>query len=354
MRRVWPWALVLLAGCHSPDDVMWLRGVVEQAPRRVELLRSVDPLDGCLSLAPWRAQDSDADGGYAFQVVRAEVEQLTNGWPLCLEVLARFPSGTEHRIDWSTGVQASLELPPLRDWAPGFVFEAHTDHVHFTRPEGCVANEVTFDHLVVSQPGALVWTATATSSPLDGGAPEGLAVPPEVLEDFAGLTLSIETARWGCSQGVEGVPPREQSAPVPERWRAGEVATTSGRTPPASRSASCDTGTPCPLTDGVLTPVVLPGGTRVLRFDVAQPVRVRTVVLRGLVSAASRVLVRWGSETVEHPLSQEVWPPTFNLVPSPSAPRYLLVDVGASSADTHVELEFDQPVEQLAEVSFFE
>lgn len=353
MRRAWPLVVAMLAGCHSPDDVMWLRGVVEQAPRSVELLRSQDAMDFCTAPAPWRTQDSDADGGYGFQVVRAEVEQPGRGWPLCLVVRTRFESGTEHRVDWPMGVQASLELPPLRDWAPDASIESDGGVVRLTRPEGCVTSPFTADRLTVRQGDDVVWSATAASSPLDGGPPEVLSLPPEALEDFTGLTLSLETARPGCSEGVEGVPPRAQTLSVLERWRAGEVVLASGNMAPASRGVSCDTATPCPFTDARLTPVVLPPGTTVLRFDLAQPVPVRQVALRGLVNASDRVTVRAGGSSGVFPLWPEAWPPDFNAPPrADGAPRFVLLGLGFTAS--HFELEFDQPVEQLAEVSFFE
>lgn len=353
MKRAFVLAVAMLAGCHSPDDVMWLRGVVEQAPRRVELLRSQDAMDFCAAPAPWRAQDSDADGGYAFQVVRSEVEPPGRGWPLCLVVHTRFESGTEHRVDWQMGVQARLELPTLRDWAPDFSIEPDGGVVRLTRPDGCVTGPFTVDHLTVRQGEDVVWTSTASSLPLDGGPPELLSVPPEALEDFTGLTVSLETARQGCSSGVEGVPPRANTLSVLERWTAGQVLRTSGRTPAVSRAASCDTGAPCPFTDGLLTPVVLPPGTTVLRFDFAQPVRVRRVVLRGLVSASDRVVVRNGGSFAVLPLWPESWPPDFNAPPrADGARRFAVLDFRAQAS--HVELELDLPVEQLAEVSFFE
>lgn len=90
-----------------------------------------------------------------------------------------------------------------------------------------------------------------------------------------------------------------------------------------------------------------------LRFDFAQAVRVRRVVLRGLVTASDRVVVRFGGSSAVLPLWPESWPPDFNAPPrADGARRFAVLDFRAQAS--HVELEFDQPVEQLAEVSCFE
>lgn len=290
MRAIAAGLLALTAACEAPEDLVVYRGSVVGETASIEVLREARPLpwfsSRCVNAVPHGAVTADAMGRYAVELTRAEVG---GGFePACLRVQADFVSGARASVDVSRAFSPKMALPPLEDWAPGLTLGDGGTLSYApanTAPLGTCARTETGSffrretpelvHRVKVQRGdETVWAEINPTS-----------LPEEALEDFSG-TLALEATQTRCAPASIGLPPQLYDVPVQALWQAPDPhIAVQGHRVPASRGAACpQQKTPCPLTDGQLAPFALGLGQTGIYLELAADARIRTVVLRGVVS----------------------------------------------------------------------
>jgi hypothetical protein len=292
-------ALVLaasLAACFSPDDILIVDGTVaspEPAGQRVRLLRGKPDERNllCGGFAPFKEAVTDADGGYSFEVFRAQAQGLTEGvGDRCFRAEVEFASGARS----STTVQrliGPVSLPPLLDWRPGLQLDAGlvtfapvaplTDG---SSPEG---DQVTHRLEARTADGGLAWRQDDRVLLVTGAeAPRPSRVPltfddAALVEDEA-LTLRLR-ARVVFVQSGEVLFGGALGFAAPVEVEAAEAVLVAGRSAPPTRGLPCPGyGSPCALTDGALEPREPVGPSAALSLDFPTPLVPRWLVVRGL------------------------------------------------------------------------
>jgi hypothetical protein len=381
-------ALLCLAACGAgPDDLFILDGFTTNTAGDglpgvpVTLTRSFEG-DCAGGKALHRTTSADA-GHFSFDLVRIEVQALTaREAPTCLRASVGFPSGATAWCDLFS-LPTQLTLPDLRDWEPQLSFSLDAGTPSFVPvldgapPAVCpgdfeLQNQL-MHGLVVRSGGKVLWVQSDKSSHpevLDGGPgrrayqDEPLRLPPEALEDLPG-DVSIEARRLGCvGVGMSGVLGGAQPYSVVTRWSTPDRVSLPAGVRPVSRGATCAgfDGGACPLTDGDPTPVPLSLTRTSFRLKLAAPARVRVIVLRHALAqafglSAAHLSVKAGSdartlELVDRPvaLDESVYAERdFQLQ---LWRRIELTPRLELSAD--IELELDEPLVALGEISLFE
>lgn len=283
--------LIALSGCLNPDDIFPLRGRVDSvdglAGLTVELLR--DPKESkrsarCDGARPFKTTTTDAEGNFSFDVFRAEVESVSHLGEFCFRVQAQFPSGARAWTDLS-GIKQEVTLATLRDWHSGLFVDGGV--LQFSPPLPLAEAKdagVIISHRAQFETttGELAWQADDDFSPVGGPRIErrALEFDSRRAEAFSGAVKLTALV-------FEPVPPSNlrpfrNAGSWPLWLSAADTLAVSGGPISLSRGLPCpDVGTPCPLTDGLLTSIDL-GGRRSLSFELQDATAVSAIVVRGL------------------------------------------------------------------------
>lgn len=277
-----------LVGCFNPDDILPVHGRLSSvdpvAGQVVRLLRDPQPLLGtsCAEAKPFKETVADEAGNFSFDVFRAQATQLTGLGQFCFRVETTFPSGTYAFSDL-LGLGGEVSLPTFPDWRAQ---PSRVDGVLHFEPAAPLPPEESFegDQLVhraewYTEDGGLAWVADDRVSTSVDGAPvptrQAMVFDELVLENFSGLV----TLRARLTTTEEVVGPFGAGATTVE-LHSGDRLRLVGLRQPASRGFECPAvGTPCPLTDGDLTPV--DAGTLVVQLTLPMPKMISSVVVRG-------------------------------------------------------------------------
>jgi hypothetical protein len=286
---------------QNPDELLPIHGsaISGDAPavgQTVRLRRGVRNQRNASSCdfadAAFKEARVQQDGGYRFQVYRAEGQPLNNAAQFCFRVETTFPSGSSA---WSDLNALLLDNPvaPLRDWQTvpyvdggRVVFEPviplpPDDFRSFQDPTP-PARQLDHEVELVSDAGTIWRTSDDRFDLVDGGARyerQPLQLDEERVEDFAGVlqlratltdyTLRSQYAFYDLS--LPGVVMRPPLDPLVQ-----------GATVPLSRGLPCPPfASPCPFTDGSLE---LVDGGREPSLVVVLPATtaLRTLLLRDL------------------------------------------------------------------------
>ena len=278
MRRALA-VLLLCASCFNPDDIFPLRGSLTSTDpigsQAIRLLRESNGFRACGEYKPFKQTTADEHGDFSFEVFRAQAQKLTGEPELfCFRAETEFPSGSTAFVE--LGFVAETSLPPFPDWRAQPSLSGGVLRFEPLAPSGA-AHRVEW----TTADGGLAWAANDRSSVLAGGMPDAavqdLVLDEAVLEDFSGtLVMSAQVTSPG-----ERLGPLERGGVTIEAV-SGETLSLTGARVPISRGLPCpELGSPCPLTDGELTPVSV-GSQSELTLQLGRPVVVSAIVLRGL------------------------------------------------------------------------
>lgn len=303
---------VLCACQQNPDEILPIHGRVSSraapvAGQSVQLLRRVrasgDYRTPCTSeeLLPFKEALVDDDGGYRFQVFRAEGQSLSPGTEICFRVETTFASGSRASSEPS-GLLFDTPIATLRDWPSTPTLDAGIvvfEPVVPLPPDSFLPFEPrpTLDELGTQLEHALsfendsgvIWRMNDSRTQLsDGGAflfHVPLVLDDTRVEDFSGfarvtatLTDFTERTQYLFYDSTLG----------PVRLRPPSDPFVTGTFVPPSRGLPCPPfDSPCPFTDGALE-VVDGGLASSLSLELVPPRDVRLLVLRdvALYSAA--------------------------------------------------------------------
>ncbi len=374
--------LLVLPACFNPDDILPVHGSVVSPDsvegQAVRLLRDPMALEAasCEGAKPFKQTTTDETGNFSFDVFRAQATKLSGDGTFCFRVETSFPSGGSAFSD-ILALFGEEKLPPFPDWRaqPRRVDGA----LHFEPLAPLAEPETAFegDQLVhrsewLTEDGGLAWAADDRVLGFDevsGGVTptrQAMGLDDYALEDFSGVvTMNARLTRPGEERGAFGTTP--QTIEV----RSGEKLALTGTRRPISRGLSCPAvGTPCPLTDGDLTPV--DAGSQFFTLSLASPSSVSAVVVRGVETESLLMGVLLfdadgGSlPIVQHVLPTSLWNagvPTFVLKPQPdggvefspkSDPRFFTVTFDAGVPVSEVRVGFASAVDRISEISLFE
>ncbi len=308
--------LLWLAACaNDPDELLRYSGVVLTADQTgplqgqtVDLFRSSDSI--CTEGEPYQQVTSDADGGWAVQLYRGELELPTQSRSgRCVEWAATFASGARTRLSF-TRIFSVARLPPLFEWSAGFALDggvlqfdpletpdrlAELDSQSVFSGVG-VTHEVTLSaqgqtvlHTSDVVPPAPMQAAAVLRAPI--------ALPDWITEDFdARLTAVAQEAQSvdATTSSLAG----EGGAPVIVAHVPSAKLELKGTRVPVSRGAACPPlADPCVLTDGQLAPVSLSGtgfgGS--IELKLTRPAVVDRVVMRESLVTGSPSELRGGA-----------------------------------------------------------
>lgn len=297
-------AALFFCACLNPDDIFPLHGTVSAGGQHVVLQRGQRASrDDCGDdFVAFKETDADADGGYVFEIFRAQAESLSTGRPFCFRASTTYASGTS-----AWGVTSNIEdettFPLLPDWHAHIVGNVdiefypdggmHTTSSYDVSPIAFRAAEDfgfldRYSVTLFGADGGVQWRqgdSVIISDTLDLNR-NPLTADARVMTEFGGGTLRATGSYTRATQIIDGL-----NADVRTRWSP-TVTAVSGDTrvidqpaqSPPSRGATCDGYTTCPFTDGVLLPVELADGNVTLYF--AQPLAASLLVVRGLVTTA--------------------------------------------------------------------
>ncbi len=389
MKRLVLLLLAMSAGCFGPDDIFIVDGRVtspEPAEQVVRLLRGKPDQQGtgiCGELKPFKDAITNADGGFVFEVFRAQAQSLTGFTTnFCFRVEAQFASGSR-----ATTVVPQLfgpqTLPDLPDWRPLMQLDAGVVAFAPLSPlpevEGFEGTQLTHRLEARTADGGLAWRADDRVMAFGERTPQRvpLRFDEAVLAEDEAVTVRLRARLTAPVDEAPGGPgpgpgePRRSFAPVVEA-EAGEALVVAGRAAPPSRGLSCaPLPAPCALTDGELTPVELGEGVTTVVLDLPTPLAVRWVVLRGLETTAGILAVQLGTADggvapfVQQVLPQSLWLPVTEVVhvPLPDGgvlglgepePIFVAVPLPAGEPAWRVQVSVPGGVRRLAEVSVLE
>ena len=255
-------ALLSLAGCPLPEDQFVLSGQVvdaQRAPRaglEVRLLRSqVASETRCDALEPLQTTVTDAEGRYAFTLIRQEITRGISArrfFRVEADTLGRVVSQSFWFPDADLDLGVLSMVPPQAAWV---TTESRID-----------------DHLA--------WRSEATGFGFSSDRP------------FSARSAS--SAREWRSVPIDSLGRYDI---VPVEWRlenpwAPQSATTINS--PPSRGGECPEidVTPCPLTDGRYLPFEFPPNTRTIVFNFKHELQVGPLLLHGLMLERRAVKAR--------------------------------------------------------------
>jgi len=380
-------ATLLLAGCFNPDDIFPVHGTVTSADpvegQVVRLLRDPSPAIGptCSDAKPFKETQVDAEGKYSFDVFRAQAMKLTGGSPFCFRVETTFPSGSVVSTEL-LGLSGEESLPPFPDWRaqPSRVdgvlrFEPVTPLPAVESFEG---DQVAHRAEWRTEDGGLAWAADDLVGGFDATSMalvplrQPLGFGDAALEDFSGtVVMHARTTVVGTEEGPFG----NRNVRTLE-LQSGDTLPLAGTRTPISRGLPCpEFGSPCPLTDGLLSSVDAGntgGPTTVMIFTLPAPTVLSELVLRGVETDALLMGVQLldadgGTlSLVQHELPSSLWNasvPSFVLRPSRdggvefaprSDPRFVSVPLDAGVPVSALRIGFAGGVDSVSELSLFE
>jgi len=301
-RKILTVSTLLFVSCLNPDDIFPLHGSVSSPGQHVVLQRGQRASrDECGDdFVAFKETDADADGGYLFEIFRAQAESLSTGRRFCFRASTEYASGTS-----AWGVTSDIEdettFPLLPDWDAKLHVTFGVDFY----PDGGAHSSSNFSFFPVAfqQPSdfAFLPRHSVTLTDADGGVQwrqgdsvvidgalqlqlNPLNADERITKEFGGGTLRATGSYTRASQVIDGL-----NADVRVRWSP-TVFATSGNTLfiegpaqiPPSRGAACDGYATCPFTDGELNAVELADSNVTLRFPA--PVAASLLVIRGLVT----------------------------------------------------------------------
>ena len=262
-------ALLSLSGCPLPEDQFVLSGQVVDAQRgpraglEVRLLRNqVASETRCDALEPLQTTLTDAEGRYAFTLIRQEITRGISARRF-FRVEADTLGGVVSQSFWFPDADLDLGVlsiaPPSGAW---------------------VTTESRID-------GHLAWRSEATGFGFSSDQP------------FSARVAS--SSREWRSVPIDSLGRYDI---VPVEWRlestwGPHLATTSN--PPPSRGAECPEidVRPCPLTDGRYVPYEFPPNTRTIVFNFREELQVGPLWIHGLTLERSAVKARLEFNFVE-------------------------------------------------------
>jgi hypothetical protein len=303
MRRAQLGAWLLLVACLNPDDILPVTGrlasvdsVEGQAVRllRQPRLPTFGVCDGS-GLAAFKQTIADADGGYGFEVFRAQAQNLGDQASYCFRIDTAFASGG---LAWSDVQIATLtRVAPLRDWRPEPRLESGALQLSppiplpELDPSATQVPMLEQQALLVTADGGVVWKASdwAQSDPALGPARQPIQVDELRLEDFSGaLTLRAHLQEYLEPDTLLGGTGTWSATDL----RSGQQLAFSGSRIPLSRGWPCpEVATPCPLTDGDLAAVDL-GQAPSVSLDLPAATALSWLVLRGVETTSPTVAVQ--------------------------------------------------------------
>ncbi len=280
MKRALVIAVFVFTGCFNPDDIFPINGRVGGAEQVVMLSRAPNP--PMAECGPWSVLErgrSDADGGYTFEVFRAESMRLTNGEPYCFRVNTSYGSGTSV----SATVEAifgEVQVPPMPDWTPGLQLDGGVFAFAPYRTRDPGVDFFVLQHVIeVKAFTRVIWRAADSSLATLGGALPPIPADPRIYEEFGGSA----TIRASYTEGEGQLSPIGEFVVRPRVEVATRGSLPLGITHVApSKGAPCDFFSHCPLTDGSLYDESLEGQPW-MQVNFKAPLAPSLVVIRGLV-----------------------------------------------------------------------
>jgi hypothetical protein len=245
----------------------------------------------CGDYRPFKESLTDADGGYAFEVFRAQAQGLTEGvGDRCFRAEVEFRSGSRASTVLPR-LYGPETLPGLPDWQPAMTLDAGV--LAFT-PVAPLPAEETLDgeqltHRLEARTadGGLAWAQDDRLLRVAGlEAPRAERVPltfdDAVLVEDEAVTVRLRARVVGV---VEAEGPfgggRGFGSPV-EVDGAGTLSLPARAAPPTRGLPCVGFGAPCALTDGALEPREPAGQVTALALDFPTPLVPRWLVVRGL------------------------------------------------------------------------
>lgn len=295
MKRLGLVLLGTLAACFSPDDLLIVDGRVaspEPAGQVVRLLRG-RPAGGaaCGDYRSFKETVTDADGGFSFEVFRAQAQALVEGLEdRCFRA----------EVDFSSGARASTvvlrlfgpeTLPVLPDWRPAMSLDAgslfFTPVAPLPAEEALDGEQVTHRLEARTVDGGLAWRQDDRVLVVAGREePRAVRVPltfdEALLVEDEALTLRLRGRVVGMFE-AEGPFGGGRGFANPVEVEASEAIAVAARAAPPTRGLPCaDYGSPCALTDGALAPQEPERSGNALVLELPTPLAARWLVLRGL------------------------------------------------------------------------
>ena len=368
--------LLSSSGCFNPDDIFPVHGSVTSvdpvAGQPIRLLRDavIDGRSRCDLATAFKEAAADEAGNFSFDVFRAQAQKLTGFGQFCFRVETEFPSQSSVFSDLHLDTETSLI--PFPDWRAGLRREDGV--LHFEPLAPLPAEETPEgDQLVhraewLTTDGGTAWVVDDRFLSSEDGtlSRTPMALDDYALEDFSGVVrlhgqlVSVQPSLgsfFGSSSDIEA--------------QSGETLALTGTRVPFSRGLACPTlGTPCPLTDGDLTPADA-GGAAVLTLTLPSPTLLSAIVVRGAETEVPLVgVLLTDADGGSLPLVQMLLPtstwnganPAFLRRPQRDGgfdlqqqltSRYFVVGLDAGVPISSVSVGFPGGISSISEISLF-
>ncbi len=282
--------LLTLSGCFNPDDIFVLRGSADAPGSQLVELRRAQATGGraqCDDGAPFMQTKVDSDGGFSFEVLRAQTRHLGSGDRNCLRIQTSFASGARAHAD-IFAAEFVTTVARFIDWQPDVHRDGGEWLVSSAMPSLMNAQGRSFvAHRLVleTDDGGIAWAAddlVRFRSPTTQLPPTTrLALRDDLAawNEFAG-TLTVKAQYFDRPSSSLDVVNVDLDGTVVEVHARHRVAFDGGFVPP-SRGVECPPlASPCALTDGVLESFWIQEPSFTLKFDA--PRSVHRAVLRGV------------------------------------------------------------------------
>lgn len=272
--------LLAFTSCLNPDDILPVRGHVEAADQLVVFSRA--PTLSPTSCGEWKELErafTDSDGGYAFEVFRAQTIKFTTGQTSCFRVDTNFVSGA-HVSATMFALASEAQVPLLADWDP--IPYSDGERINFEPyRQPTDAGVFMIRHVMSLHDGVRqVWRATDAQWTERGFVKVPMDLDARIFQQFDAFVEM--SATYVQSDALENpleelvVLPRVE-VEFPYRWHFGVE-----RIRPASSGAPCDFMRLCALTDGQLHTESL-RQMPWMQINFPEPVKPELVVVRALV-----------------------------------------------------------------------
>ena len=279
MKRALVIAMFVFAGCFNPDDILPIKGSVENPGMTVKLERGRPLFGTCDEKKVFQETTSGDDGAFTFEVFRAQAQNLSTFESFCMRASTRYPSGTEvSSVVYQLFTGA--ELLPFPDWQPNLTRVG--DELQFVPIADADQFNVRHTAEVTLADGGVTWRQVDGAGDGRGGSIRfELTGDSRVLDEFGG-ELAL---RGSYSERRSSMLLPDAVESVGVQAKPSQTVSLSATQVPLSRGVACDDlPLPCPLTDGELQRVALNGATTVmLRFP--SSVTPSLLVLRDLATS---------------------------------------------------------------------
>jgi hypothetical protein len=315
-RSVLCWLLALgVGGCERyPEEPIFAYGEVLHAdgsPRpglTLSLERAEAPLNGPLerpsvSFAPYTTATTGPDGRFTLELLAGDAQYFERAeGPFGVRFRLTAPLEEGQGAFLSFEQDDDVELPTLRPWdsklasvegaggpmltfsppPPAPVLPPAADVPSLINLDGTEVPMLPLEPaavLQVHQGNQLIWQQREATSPW--------APTPWMLEDFASPEVQLRAMSTG-SWGFEPLGASSGYVDFRVEWRSERLPWPAGALRPVSRGAECRPAiaSPCPWTDGLLTPTLMEGGMETFPEEVGvtleAPTRLSRIVLRGM------------------------------------------------------------------------